>query len=41
MQGRIDAIVQAAVVVPTQRAADETGMPAVCEEVLAAARSAG
>ena len=29
------------VVVLTQRAADETGMPAVCEEVLAAARSAG
>jgi CubicO group peptidase (beta-lactamase class C family) len=29
------------VVVLTQRAADETGMPAVCEEVLAAARSGG
>ena len=28
------------VVVLTQRAADETGMPAVCEEVLAAARAA-
>ena len=29
------------VVVLTQRAADETGMPAVCDEVLAATRSAG
>jgi CubicO group peptidase (beta-lactamase class C family) len=29
------------VVVLTQRAADETGMPAVCDEVLAAARAAG
>jgi CubicO group peptidase (beta-lactamase class C family) len=29
-----------AVVVLTQRAADETGMPAVCDEVLAAARAA-
>jgi CubicO group peptidase (beta-lactamase class C family) len=29
------------VVVLTQRAADETGMPAVCEEVLTAARSRG
>jgi CubicO group peptidase (beta-lactamase class C family) len=29
------------VVVLTQRAADETGMPAVCDTVLAAARSAG
>ena len=29
------------VVVLTQRAVDETGMPAVCEEVLAAARSGG
>ena len=29
------------VVVLTQRAADETGMPAVCDEVLAAARSGG
>ena len=28
------------VVVLTQRAADETGMPAVCADVLAAARSA-
>jgi hypothetical protein len=28
------------VVVLTQRAADETGMPAVCDEVLAAARAA-
>ena len=28
-------------VVLTQRAADETGMPAVCDEVLAVARSAG
>ena len=30
-----------AVVVLTQRAADETGMPAVCEEILAEARAAG
>ncbi len=29
------------VVVLTQRAADETGMPAVCEEILTAARSGG
>jgi hypothetical protein len=29
------------VVVLTQRAVDETGMPAVCDEVLAAARSGG
>ena len=29
------------VVVLTQRAADETGMPAVCDEVLAAARAGG
>jgi CubicO group peptidase (beta-lactamase class C family) len=29
------------VVVLTQRAADETGMPAVCDEVLAAARGSG
>jgi hypothetical protein len=27
-----------AVVVLTQRAADETGLPAVCDEILAAAR---
>jgi hypothetical protein len=29
------------VVVLTQRATDETGMPAVCDQVLAAARAAG
>jgi CubicO group peptidase (beta-lactamase class C family) len=29
------------VVVLTQRAADETGMPAVCDDVLNAARAAG